>query len=140
MANPQNLEAHQFKQGEARAAEAGRLGGIASGAAKRERRTLREIAEAMRDITPPEQARQIGGVNCFTYGEAAVAAMYAEAAAGNVKAFRALVETLGEIQTAPQMDIVAPLILGTIPQADVDAAKAAKARRMEEAARERATH
>lgn len=140
MANADNITRHQFKSGEPRTAESGRRGGLASAEAKRERRTLREVAETLRDLPPPKWARKIGGIDCDTYGAAAVAGMFAEAAKGNPTAYRAIIETLGEMDTAPKVDISSPLILGTIPADMVEAANAAKRRREEEDARERRGH
>ena len=140
MANAENLKPHRFKAGEGRAAESGRRGGLASAEAKRERRTLREVAEAFRDLPPPKWARTVAGVACDTYGAAAVAGMFAEAAKGNPTAYRAIIETLGEIDTAPRVDVSSPLILGMIPADKVEAANAAKRRREEEDARERRGH
>ena len=102
----------------------GRAGGIKSGEARREKRTMRQWAELMRDLPPPKWAAKTSGVECETYGAATVAAMYAEAAKGGVQAFRALVETMGETDTAPKVSICSPFVLGTIPADMVTKAKA----------------
>ena len=139
MANAENLTPHRFTAGDGRAVESGRRGGLASAEAKRERRTLREVAEAFRDLPPPKWARTVAGMDCDTYGAAAVAGMFAEAARGNPTAYRAIVETLGEIDTAPRI-VSSPLILGMIPADKVEAANAAKRKREEEAEKEMRGH
>lgn len=138
--NGDTLAPHRFKKGESRTRESGRNGGIKSGEARREKRTLRQIAVALRDLPAPKAARDVGGVKCDTYGEAVVAAMFAGAAGGDTHAYRALLETLGEAALQALPEIVAPVILGTIPQAEVDKAMAEHNARQEESDREAAEH
>lgn len=106
----------------AEARERGRNGGIASGAARREKRTMRRWAELMRDMAPPKWAAKLGETNAG----AAVASMYAEAMRGNVSAFRALVEVMGEMDTPPAIEVHSPFVLGVIPPEMVKKAEAVR--------------
>ena len=77
------------------AREKGRRGGVASGEARRVKRTMREWAELMRDNPAPDDVRKALGDD-LTQAGAAVAAMYTASMSGNVQAFRALSDLLGE--------------------------------------------
>lgn len=88
--NAANLEPHTIRDSE-RARELGRLGGIASGEARREKRSLRAWAELLRDQPPPD------GVEGETNAGAAIVATFREAQMGNIQAVRFLSELLGEL-------------------------------------------
>lgn len=87
---------------------AGRKGGLASGAARREQRTLKEYALALRD-TP------LNGKPDLTQGGAAVAAMFKQAQRGNVSAFNAIADLLGENEQRNAV-VVVPTIVDDIPE------------------------
>lgn len=123
MANAENIKAHQFKSGEARASESGRRGGLASGEAKRRKQSLKALVQALLDAPPPKWARKIGGVECDTYGAAIAAAIFQKAAQGETPAFRAICETLGEISDGASVEVHSPIMLGTIPAPLVEKAK-----------------
>lgn len=93
MANEQNLEkgkATQFKSGE-EAAKAGAKGGIASGEAKRARKTLREelLLLLSDDVTDKKG-------NKMKAQAAMSAAILKQALTGNTKAFEIIRDTIGE--------------------------------------------
>ena len=104
------------EKAEDEAREKGRRGGLRSGEVRREKRTLKELALALMEGKPKGE-KDANGV-------AAVAAMFAEARRGNVSAFRALAELMGEFEN-PEISIetVSPFVLGMIPQDMVDKAK-----------------
>lgn len=66
----------------------GRKGGIASGAARREKRTLRAVLEVLLD-------RKLDG-SSLTGREAVAVALFEKAMSGDVKAFQELRDTVGE--------------------------------------------
>lgn len=76
---------------ESEAREKGRLGGIASGKSRRLRRTLREELQALLDM--PVKGKD-GKVE--TRRERISAALIKQAEKGDVKAFKAIAETIGE--------------------------------------------
>lgn len=93
-----------FVRGE-QAREMGRRGGIASGKAKRERKQMREVAQALLDL-PVEQGRAEGykslaeGVRRnVTVSERIVMAAVREALDGNVRAAEFVRDTAGERPT-----------------------------------------
>lgn len=108
MANEENLkkgEATQFKSGEI-AAEMGRKGGIASGESKRQKRTLKEIAQMLADekIQMPQPD---GTTKELTYDVALIQTMYRNAITkGDTQAAKFLANLLGEEQLAAQQVIV----------------------------------
>lgn len=88
------------------ASESGRLGGIASGKARRAKKSMSEIAKCLltADLTP-QQARKIKGMGLnpeeFTqWTNCIVGLMKATASDGNVKAFEKLQEISGETVTS----------------------------------------
>lgn len=99
MANEQNIIPHQFGKGSAsEERELNRAGGIASGEARRQKRTFRQIAEmlAERKITvgTPD------GKEDATFGVAVVLAQYQKAIKGDTRAAAYLTNLLGEEQLA----------------------------------------
>jgi hypothetical protein len=93
MANKQNLEkgkATQFKSGE-EAAKAGAKGGIASGEAKRARKTLREeLLMLLSDDVTDKNGNKIQAQAAMS------AAILKQALTGNTKAFEIIRDTIGE--------------------------------------------
>lgn len=93
----------QFKSGR-QAAENGRKGGIASGKAKAEKRTWRQIAEELGKMKITN-AKQIESVKNFvgelngdvTHDAALIATAYEQAASGNIQAMRFIADIRGEI-------------------------------------------
>lgn len=86
-------KATQFKTGSEQV-EIARLGGFASGKAKRERKTIREELEFLL----AKQLKNNKGENISTR-EAISTAMIGQAIKGNVKAFIAIRDTIGENPT-----------------------------------------
>lgn len=93
------------------------MGGKASGIARRERRTMRQWAELLRDEPANDNTD-------MTHGQAAVVAAWREAERGNITAHRFLSELMKEMD-APAITntINSPIVLGLIPQGMVDDAK-----------------
>lgn len=86
MANPENLVPNEKRTPSERRANA-KKAGLASGAARRRRKTFKELL----DIALQKELDGEG-----TYGEAVVASMIEAALAGDVKAFVAIRDTVGE--------------------------------------------
>ena len=99
------------------AREKGRRGGVASGEARRVKRTMREWAELMRDNPAPDKLRKALGED-LTQAGAAVAAMYTESMSGNVQAFRALSDLLGETD-APAVEMLTALGVRNLTDAEL---------------------
>ena len=83
------------------AKERGRKGGKASGRARSVKRSMRQWAEMMRDMPAPAETRAEFGEE-LTQAGASVAAMYRASVGGDVRAFRAIAELLGELDTDAQ--------------------------------------
>lgn len=90
MAGEENLRPVQTKE-EAR--ERGRAGGIASGEARRARKTMRAELEAMLTMTVKDKAGKDTG---RTFQSAITAALIAKAAKGDTKAYELIRDTIGE--------------------------------------------
>ena len=88
-----NSEATQFKTGE-KQVEIARKGGIASGEAKRQKKTMRETLEAMLE----EVANIEGNDNKLTFKELATLGLLKGAVQGNNANYKTILETIGEIQ------------------------------------------
>ena len=101
MATARNMPQGKRIAAGADARERGRKGGKASGRARSVKRSMRQWAELMRDMPAPENARAEFGAD-LTQAGAAVAAMYRASVAGDVRAFRALAELLGELDADAQ--------------------------------------
>lgn len=105
MANEENLkngQQYQFRSGE-QAAEAGRKGGIASGKARREKRSMREAAKMFMDMPIkgyPELTTKLKAMGIkeedLTFQMAVISSMMAKAMQGNTKAAAFLRDTAGE--------------------------------------------
>ena len=87
-----NNEATQFKSGE-NAVENGRKGGIASGVAKREKKTMIETLKALLDETNPKTG--------LTYREMATYGLLKGASKGNANNYKVILEAVGEL--TPEM-------------------------------------
>lgn len=100
MANEQNLEGHGFgEQTASEQREIARAGGIASGEARRRKRTLRQIAEMLAEknvnITNPDGTREQ-----VTMDVALVQRQYQKAVMdGDTTAAKFIGELLGELKT-----------------------------------------
>ena len=111
MANEKNIIPHQFKPGDTSDKAAnGRKGGIASGKAKRKRRELREIFEAIRK-TPVQVAMPDGTIKEVDFDEAAVLAMYRKAMTGNVEAMKLIATMLGEYEQKVKVEGANPVLV-----------------------------
>lgn len=115
MANEQNLEkgkATQFKSGE-QAAKAGAKGGIASGEAKRARKTLREeLLLLLSDDVTDKKGNKIQAQAAMS------AAILKQALTGNTKAFEIIRDTIGEKP-------VDKVMIAEVDQAVIDEVEAA---------------
>ena len=100
-----------FKAGDAATIEAAKKGGQA----QRERcarfKSLREAAEALRDLPCT-----VKGMDKFTNGVAAVLAMYEGAASGDPKAFHELAAVLGELKERIEVGQL-PTLVDDVPRA-----------------------
>jgi hypothetical protein len=113
-----DIEKYQFdsKQSRTKAAENGRKGGIASGKAKREKRTWRQIAETIGQMQLHNK-KQIQSVKDFlgeltgeaTHDDAVIAAAYEQAATGNVNAMRFIADLKGEITQKIELKTEQPI-------------------------------
>ena len=97
-------KATQFRSG-SKAAQAGRKGGIASGEARRAKRTFQDAARAVLDMPLENRGldsmpslKESEGRN-MTVREAAVIALARKAIAGDFRAFETLRDTAGEKPT-----------------------------------------
>ncbi|MCD8018422.1 MAG: hypothetical protein LUF92_02205 [Clostridiales bacterium] len=106
MANEGNLkngEPYRFKAGE-KQVEIARKGGIASGEAKRRKKTMRETAKMLLDMEVPKQAgemkRKLAAMGVteedYTYQTAVIVGILNQAMKGNTKAATFLRDTIGE--------------------------------------------
>lgn len=114
--NAANLEPYRIADAE-QAREMGHRGGVASGIARREKRTLRAWAELLRDEPAPD------GAEGETNAGAAIVAAYREAQSGNVQAVRFLSELMGEMDAPDTFNgaIPPPIIIGIHDPAFVEA-------------------
>ena len=84
------------------ARELGRLGGIASGKARREQKAFREIVQRVSNMGAPSKVvkwLKSAGISeeNVTYQTAIVLRMFDRALSGDVAAFNAIVKTVGEM-------------------------------------------
>ena len=96
MPNEENLKPVQT---ESEAREMGKKGGVKSGEARRKKKALRETLETMlkaplKDHALTEKFEQFGYRSGMSMQDAISAAMIAQAAKGNVKAFVAIRDTI----------------------------------------------
>lgn len=106
MANEENLKKgapYRFRTGE-KQVEIARKGGIASGEARRKKKTMRETAKMLLDMEIPNAAKELRkklklmGVSedDFTYQSALMVGILNQAMKGNTKAASFLRDTVGE--------------------------------------------
>lgn len=101
MANEQNLIPYRFQSGK-QAREAGAKGGIASGVARRRKRSLREAAELYMAMEPTDNrvwnALSMAGIDPEDIDNqmAVVVALSQKAMTGDTSAARVLIDLLGE--------------------------------------------
>ena len=93
MANEQNLVPFTSEQSREEAAKNGQKGGIASGEARRARKTMRSELEAMLTMTVKDKNGKDTGK---TFQAAITAALIAKAAKGDTKAYELIRDTIGE--------------------------------------------
>lgn len=106
-----NLKPFTSEQSREKAAINGKKGGIASGKAKREKRTWRQIAETIGQMQLHNK-KQIQSVKDFlgeltgeaTHDDAVIASAYEQAATGNVNAMRFIADLKGEIVTKQEIE------------------------------------
>lgn len=89
MANEENLKPVRNKK-EAR--ELGRLGGIASGKARREKATMKETLRQMLEEIGDKE-------NNLTYKQLATLGLIKGAVQGNAQNYKTILETTGEVET-----------------------------------------
>lgn len=77
------------------------MGGIASGEARRQKKTMRETLEAMLD----EVAKIEGNDNKLTYRELATLGLLKGAVQGNNANYKTILETIGEIQEESSVSV-----------------------------------
>lgn len=102
MANTDNLKRGnpdtQFQSGR-KAVDAGRKGGIASGEAKRRKKTLRETAEIMLQTELPDDVKaklKDKGIDAADYSDAVIAYAIQSVMRGNSNMFGQLLKLMGE--------------------------------------------
>lgn len=106
LANEENLKKgapYRFRTGEQQV-ETARRGGIASGEARRRKKTMRETAKMLLDMQIPSAARELQkklkliGISedDFTYQSAVMVGILNQAMKGNTKAAAFLRDTVGE--------------------------------------------
>ena len=106
LANEENLkkgEPYRFRTGE-KQVEVGRRGGIASGEARRRKKTMRETAKMLLDMEIPNAAKELKakmkamGISeeDFTYQSAVMIGILNQAMKGNTKAASFLRDTVVE--------------------------------------------
>ena len=109
MGNIENLKPNSERTPEERE-ELARKAGIASGAARRAKKTLRDAFEALRhteiEITMPDKSRRVVDMD-----EAAALAMYQQAIKGNVKAMALVATMLGEYEQKVKVEGVNPVLV-----------------------------
>lgn len=106
-----NLKPFTSEQSREKAAINGKKGGIASGKAKREKRTWRQIAETIGQMQLHNK-KQIQSVKDFlgeltgeaTHDDAVIASAYEQAATGNVNAMRFIADLKGEIVNKQEIE------------------------------------
>lgn len=110
MGNIENLRSFTSDQSHEEAVENGRKGGVASGAARRAKRTLREAFEALRhteiEVQMPDKTRVK-----MEMDEAAALAMYQQALKGNVKAMALVATMLGEYEQKVKVEGINPVLV-----------------------------
>lgn len=113
MANEQNLRPFTSDQSREKAAVNGRKGGIASGVAKRKKRTLREIAEMIGNMevkNPKTKAimEAAGFEGTPTNDDAAFFGIMLKAQNGDAAAMKFLSEMRGQYSTRVEVEPVQP--------------------------------
>lgn len=107
MANEQNLNPVRT---EAEARELGKLGGIASGEARRRKRDFKALFEAIREerieVKMPDGTRK-----ATTFDEAAVIAMFQKAIRGDVRAMKLIATILGEYEQKVKVEGMNPVLV-----------------------------
>lgn len=133
MANEQNLVPFTSDQSREEAAANGRKGGIASGVAKRKKRTLREIAEMIGNMEVKnerllEAMHDAGFEGTPTMDDAAFFGICVKAQKGDAACMKLLAEMRGQYSTRVEVEPVQPkpLIDLTAEQSDAGASMEGK--------------
>lgn len=92
MANEQNLRPSEYKLSQ----EEAKKGGIASGEARRKKRDLRNALEMLLESTVNVTDKQSGETMQMTGTQAVTRKLFEQAMKGNIKAFIAIRETVGQ--------------------------------------------
>ena len=92
MANEQNLRPSEYKLSQ----EEAKKGGIASGEARRKKRDLRKALETLLESNVNVVDKQSGEVIQLTGTQAVTRKLFEQAMKGNIKAFIAIRETVGQ--------------------------------------------
>ena len=109
----ENLEPYTSDQSREKAAANGRKGGIASGVAKRKKRTMREIAEmvATMELKDPKMLTALhaaGFQDPITNDDAAFFGLIRKAQTGDPSAMKLLAEMRGQYSTRVEVEPVQP--------------------------------
>ena len=109
----ENLVPFTSDQSREKAMANGRKGGIASGEAKRKKRTMREIAEMIgsmevKDAKTLEIMRENGFEGVITQDIASFFAMYKKAQSGDPAAMKFIAEMRGQYSTRVEVEPVQP--------------------------------
>ena len=110
MPNPENVKPYEFTSEQSReeAAKNGRKGGIASGEARRKKKTLRETAEIMLACELPEDVKRklkSNGLEADDYRDAVIAAAIQSIIRGNSNMFGQLLRLMGEGSETINLDV-----------------------------------
>lgn len=119
MANEQNLRPAEYKLSQ----EEAKKGGIASGKARRQKRTMREIAEMVgtMPVTDPKmlaKLREAGFKDPITNDDAAFFGLLRKAQSGDPSAMKLLAEMRGQYSTRVEVEPVQPKPLIDLTQED----------------------
>ena len=113
MANEQNLVPFTSDQNREEAAKNGKKGGVASGIARRQKRTMREIAEmvATMEVKDPKMLAALhaaGFKDPITNDDAAFFGLIRKAQTGDPSAMKLLAEMRGQYSTRVEVEPVQP--------------------------------
>ena len=143
MSDIDRVKQYQFKSGE-EAAKAGRRGGIASGRAKKARKTFRESLKILLSgqiekgsklyLDTKKQMKSLGISGEPTGQDLIDLGVFRKAMKGDTFAASFIRDTIGEKPVEAYEDVTPrnPIVLGVIPQEKVDEAKASKQKRIQE--------
>ena len=143
MGDIERVKQYQFKSGE-EAANAGRRGGIASGKAKKVRKTFRESLKILLSghiekgsklyLDTKKQMKSLGISGEPTGQDLIDLGVFRKAMKGDTFAASFIRDTIGEkpVESYEDLTPLNPIVLGVISQDKVEEAKLAKQRRLQE--------